>query len=672
MPSESQLRILRALARRPFASRQFLETFLNMERRNLQLHLQHLQAGEWVRRFNGRLVGASAHSLWTITTKAIPPLAEAEGVSPAELARLWRLDHTRLEWLALALPRVYRVRDLNVRLDLAHLGWSPEFAEVEVALELTARQRALVVPLHGVTLLRNAQNWWLALAIEWDTATAPVMLERTRLARLCEGQWDERFFAHPEGEAFPVLVILAADSVRLTEYQRVLASLWPIMRHLPRTFFITQSQLADFWRDPHAALWQTEASATPVPFLAGVPGTPLDLRRVLPLQPWPRRVGSLRIPYELQPLAPAVVIGKRSRDLAELTLALHQLDKWLLKKIGAQPLLTAKELGFLARFPARSVRRALTRLSGWQLIEARTAPTRRGGKYYVLAERGIWVLAASASFGLAVARFAHFRGWANGFERLVNVWEHTRLENAVFLALTREARQRGHAVTWECELEARMNLDAEGEFGPHPLTGRRRTGARRAPRREVNAETSGDTLDTVALSAPERQREWTARGQRVHRYLPDGQGIYATRSGLYVLTLEVDRTRANVAKILDKLHYYFIALVREAFPRWHILVVTSGWERARHWGALNFAVAQNRLDEQQRLPAERRAFLQALAQSHQLERFAVEWVLPLWVTTEAAFCEQGIASPIWLRGRDWACLDADLGKQKRLEMWTEG
>lgn len=70
------------------------------------------------------------------------------------------------------------------------------------------------------------------------------------------------------------------------------------------------------------------------------------------------------------------------------------------------------------------------------------------------------------------------------------------------------------------------------------------------------------------------------------------------------------------------------------------------------------------MNAQRHLPMERIAFLRALEESHQLETFATEWVLPLWVTTAEAMREQGIASPIWWRGRDWAQLDKDLGKKK--------
>ncbi len=668
----TQADVLQSIGWHPFISREQLALRLQMNKRNLQLHLEHLRAAKWIRRVNGRQSEFPARSLWVLTRAGLAQLAAQAQMPVPAYGRALAHYPARLAWLAIALERVYRVREFVFRLQRSALGWRLLGFQEETALEFYERANAFRVALHGATLWRLPDASEIALVFEVDTFSAPVALQRTRLARLCLAQDDVRFIGFEERNKFPTLVVLAATPERAQEYRRVLLGLGFITGIVPHTFFITPQNLSRFWREPDAAVWETEFDATPVPFLHGVVGARHPLGKLFVISAYPPNTSSGSTFFAPRPLASEKLIRKSRRDIAALALALPPHDKRLLEQVGAHPLLSARELAFETCQTAQSVRRALKRLGAWQLIAAQRAPgaTPQSAQYYVLAERGVWFLAARASFGLGVAQFAKFKGWKKRFGELVRHWEHTRLENELFLQLHAYARRQRHTFGWVSELEARLYLD---DPAAHVST---RFGARRhrSPRAQVergewNDIHLEDDVTRDVLQGNARARALAERGQRLRSFLPDGSGVYETPTHTYYIVLEVDRAKASTRKITQKFSYYAAVIFAQAIANWRILIVTSGWERALNLSWYVFRLAQIGLDGT-KADWRREEFIRSL-QRDRWERFVNEWMLPVWVTTEAAMKAQGVAAPIWLEAKAWANLNQDPRERKRLD-WLAG
>jgi predicted ArsR family transcriptional regulator len=703
----SHLDILQMIEYHQFITRTQLEQRLQLHTRNVQLHLQRLHARGWIHPVTP--AHPNADVMWLLTPTGYEYLATHDPTTNTAHSRATNYSLRRLAWLALTHERITIVRNLLFALS-RHPHWRLKGMAVQAALTLQQYnlahhypdQATLTIPFDGLAILQNLEGYHVALAIEVDTGALPVLAQRSRWAHLCLGQLDPRCCL--DDYAFPILVIIAANQTRLDEARRILLPLTRLVGILPYTFLITRTNFAQFLHSPDAPLWETEwgsanvpavrlspltlSIATPtfteprtrVPFLHRLQGTPDDLTSRITYQHIPPSTLRQRRCFAIPPLKPDELPRKQIVNLASLALTLSPLDRRLLELIGAHPLLSAHELAFVVAHTPQHVRRRLAHLQRRHLIETHTAPPhapsvigegsdsqrhtapRRRTRYYLLTERGIWLLAARASFGLDVARFVKYKGWKQGFADLVKHWAHTRLENVVFLQLLAHARQHHHHLEWCSELEARLYLD---DPAAHVST---RYGARRytTPRAERLAEYEWaeahleDVQETPTLSTSERARALAARGQRVRSFLPDGRGVYTTATQSYHLFLEVDRTKANTHKLVRKLSYYFTAYYSALSsqltlpdqespppPAWRILVITSGWQRAQHWSDYVFRLSQIVFDDKRRDWA-RPDFIRALHADGRWELFVHTYLLPVWITTTHALVTEGIAAPIWL------------------------
>jgi len=403
--------------------------------------------------------------------------------------------------------------------------------------------------------------------------------QRARLARLVEGLADERFSA-PAENAFPVLVILAANQPRLFEYRTLLNQLEYVFYEVPPTFLTTPQWWMESGQNPTAPIWKTERDGSDwVALLDNISGGSQDPANFLPWEHLPRARRFSERSIELQSLSPGTPIERNRHHLVALSLTLHALDKTLLALIGDHPLLDAVEMAQIEPMPVRSIRRGLKRLHKWGLVEARTRPQRLQKRMqpqsraerqkakahcYILTEKGLWLLAAWAGFGLSVETYARVRGWKRRFWELVYHWDHTRLENAVYVQFAREARRRGHRVGfWLSELEARIYFDTSYEYYSRRMYHRSR---RARKRKDVSHPTPfGDWgFERQVGNRHDFSRALAQRGHELYSFLPDGRGAYQTDEQTYLIAVEIDCGRANHDKLWQKFNYYLRSIDADA------------------------------------------------------------------------------------------------------------
>jgi|GEM_PF-1349500 len=338
MTSRTALPILRTLREQPLLSREQLQTILGSRQRTLQWQLAKLNAAQWIRVINAR-VSDVPQRMYVLTRAGLCRLAESDGMSLPSYAEAYGYHVARLERLILVLDRAYRVRAFLLQLKNATWDWSVVEWNVEVELEFSTARYDLRFDCHGITRLQNAQGRWITLVVECDLGKVPVPSQRTRLARLVEGIADQRFSA-PEENAFPALVILAANQPRLFEYQTLLNQLEYAFYQVPHTFLTTQQWWMESGQNPTALIWKTEREGNAwVALLDDIVGGTQDPAHYLPWERLPRIRRFSERSIELQPLPPGTLLEHNRHHLAALSLTLRALDKTLLALVGDHPLL---------------------------------------------------------------------------------------------------------------------------------------------------------------------------------------------------------------------------------------------------------------------------------------------------------------------------------------------
>ncbi len=659
------IQLLEALRDHPFLSCEQIELHLSWRKRTTQWHLEKLVKAKWARIVNGRQPDVAARSLYVLTREGLDQLAWNKGMVLASYVEIYRYHAARLERLILVLDRVYLVRSFLMQLKNAGWAWSVADWDVEVELKFATARYDLTVACHGIARLKDAEGCWLTLVVEFDTDRAPVKSQRARLARLVEGTRDSRFF-NSEETAFPILVILAANRDRFDEYISLLYHLAGVEYELPRTFLTTR----DWWlhsnRDPTALIWKTEqVDSDWVSLLNNIQGGSQHPANYLPWERLPRMRRFSESAIEIKPLETGKTIERKRPHLAALTLTLHALDKTLLALIGDHPLLDAVEMANIMQMPVRSIRRGIKRLHRWLLIEARTRPQRlqkarrqsraerqrAKAHCYFLSEKGLWLVAAWAGFGTSIENYARDRGWRRRFWELVHNWDHTRIENAIYIQLLRAARNRGNQIrSWYSELESRIYFDTSD----HHHSGRPYYHTRHTRKRKdvSNPNPYGPYgIEMGVSNRKEFSRVLAHRGQQLKSFLPDGLGMYDTDEQSYNIAIEVDRTRANYEKLWQKFNYYLRSIDEQAQSSWRILILTTGWQRAANIANLvvRRALAGSSFEDYRHLRGER--LIARLKQEAMLD-VALRDLLPVYVTTVDALRERGIASLIWIDARD--------------------
>ena len=540
--------ILRVLGEHPLLSRRQIELALGRPERTVRQALHELKTRSWVWHTNARQPWLHARRLYALTNAGVQVLARGANVPFAEYCARIGFSTARQDRLVLTMERVFQLRTFFLWLASANhtatWPWRAVAWDVEVTKFFTAQGRAVWIPFDGAALMQRAsgrneaeskEKAWAFIVVEFDLGRVAVASERERLQRLVAAQDDPRYWG--KEYAFPVLVIIAQNEWRLQEYYNLLRSA-ALARQLPmpRAYLTTFDALLSFRRDPTSAMWYSTISGRRTSFLADTAGLCAPFPNQVPWRKMPlHQTGQIEDPkskIENAMTNPTEAKSESAHAFAQIALNLTPLEKRLVDKIAAHPLVTRQDLVLLLQASLRRVRPALTKLQTFELIQAHTGR-------YLIARKGQQYLAHTAGFGNAVRRYARARGWGKpqGFDELLRHAAHTQAENKFFLHLASIARARGHSLIWLSELESRLYYEA---------------------------------------------------GQRRHSFLPDGRGSYMAGDARYEFAVEIDRSRVSQARLQRKLAEYEACvssnvLRSEGVELLRLLVVTRSWERAETW-----------------------------------------------------------------------------------------
>ncbi len=580
-------RILEALGEHPLLSRRQLELFLGLPGRSVRQGLQELETRGWVCRYNARQPGLLTRSLFAPTKAGVQELTRSRvSPSPGGL-RHPALSTARLGQLILLTERIFQLRTLFLWLTgnqpisrrPAHkavngsvsasasrpVGWKPYTWDVEVARFFGIKEKAFWIPFHAAAVMVKPASTtsgqaetseqvreirWIPVVVEFDLRRVPVDRDRDRLVKYVLAQDDPRFWAQDHEGRFPVLVVIARDEFRLQDYYTILrATALARGLPLPRAYLTTTAAMLTLRNDPLKPIWYSTVSDQHIPFLSDLEGNPGPPPQEVPWRRLPLMASGsgILLSHEAE-LSEQGESSQKAKDgkasgqaeLVSLALALSPLAKKLLDEIAAHPLLTQADLAVLLQKSRRKVRLRLGDLAKSHLIEQHR-------DRYLLAPKGEEYLTMVAGFAHAVRRHARARGWARGYDSLLQHFEHTRMENDFFLSLARIAQKRGHTLRWLSELEGRLYYEA---------------------------------------------------GNRRHSFLPDGRGVYRAHGRGYEFAVEIDRSRMGQEKFRRKFLEYAACvdsnvLRREGIGLLRVLVVTSSWERAENLTHVAYSVASD-------------------------------------------------------------------------------
>ena len=624
-------RVFQVLRDHPFLSRRQLELNLQRSYRMIRLNLKSLGKHGWVHRHNARQPWMRTRSLFSLTEGGVARAAKNARMREDDYVRQVGLDLPRLEQLLVMMERVFQVRTFLLWLQQkkANWDWAMPYWDVEVDKLFDTGDESFKVPFHGAGIMRRADGRWNMIAVELDLRRVPVEKDRERLVRFVLAQADRRFSKSENREEFPIWVLIAQDEFRLQDYYAVLrATATAQQLPMPRAYLTTFAQMRALRDDPALPVWHSTVSGQRKPLLADAVGNSSPL----PMQPpWSK----LRV--ELQKGKEEIMTWKLLADLSQgadqkldlrdirhcagaIALVLKPLEKRVLEEIAAHPLLTTDEMALLLRLAPWRVAEAAQHLVELDFAEEHVLPTtvrdnapranKSGkapdGKRYLLAEDGAHYLAMIAGFQSRVERYARARGWAQGFDSLLEHWQHTNEENTFFLELARIAEERKHELIWLSELESRLYYD----YGNDSLVKIKR------PRPRAEVDDSRPRSDTES-----KRKNWR------RSFLPDGRGTYIANGQRYEFALEIDRSRMPMAKFQRKLSEYFAAVASNilrgrGIEFLRLLIVTNSWERAE-------TLEENATKIQEKLKSDK--------------------FLPILITTFDRLRASGIDHPIWLR-----------------------
>ncbi|MCL5950387.1 MAG: replication-relaxation family protein [Chloroflexi bacterium] len=624
-------RVFQALHDHPFLSRRQLELYHGRAYRMIHLHLKSLANRGWIERHNARQPWMRTRALFSLTEKGVARAAANARAKEQDYGRQMGLDLPRLEQLLVMMECVFQVRTFLLWLQQkkANWDWAMPYWDVEVDKLFDTGDESFKVPFHGAGVMVRPNGRWNMVAVELDLRRVPVEKDRERLVRFVLAQTDRRFSRPENREEFPVWVLIAQEEFRLQDYYAVLrATATAEQLPMPRAYLTTFAQMRALRDDPALPIWHSTVSGQRKALLADAVGSSSPL----PIQPpWSK----LRV--EPQKGKQDIITWKWLADLSQgadqkldlrevkhcagaIALVLKPLEKRVLEEIAAHPLLTTDEMALLLRLAPWRVAEAAQRLVELDFAAEHVLPTtvrdnapeankpRRASerKRYLLAEGGLHYLAMIAGFQSRVERYARARGWAQGFDSLLEHWQHTHEENAFFLEMARIAEERKHELVWLSELESRLYYD----YGNDSLVKVKR------PRPRAEVDDSRPRSDTEA-----KRKNWR------RSFLPDGRGTYIANGQRYEFALEIDRSRMPMAKFQRKLSEYFAAVASNilrgrGIELLRLLIVTNSWERAE-------TLEESATKIQEKLKSAK--------------------FLPVLITTFDRLRASGIDHPIWLR-----------------------
>lgn len=495
-------RLLKILTQHPLLSPEQLGVLLVSHPNVVRKELKLLQEKNLIARLNPRSPEISPRALFYLTNNG------SARKYNARLAHLW-----------FVIERAYLVRNLFLRM-LHH--FRIEQWDVECITRFSYRNQKRALALHGIGIAHRNNNT-IPFVVEWDTSI--LEYERSLIAHLLE--WHHNLRA--QGNAFPfVFLIVAKDLDSLQAYYAQLRAA-SLSRNLsmPPTFFATGREVAN--HPIIAPIWYSTDSRNKQSLFA-------NLRISSNSQHFFPNVQSRIISdRQITTLADATFDSANPTALTSLVAlkrALSPQTKRTLNEVAAHPLLNALEISTLLDDVSGQIHRALKQLTEMGLIQAHTL---RDETRYVLGNVGIHYLAATNGFGRAVNGYTQARGWKKSLSQLVRHWQHTRIENALFLDLARVARERRARFEWRSETECRLYFAAQG-------------------------------------------RRWS--------FQPDGMCVYSDGKRRVRFAVEIERHRNSKKRLHDKFKWYAMYVDSSLYrttreEEFRILVVTTSWERAK-------------------------------------------------------------------------------------------
>ena len=671
--------ILRTLRDYPFLSESQLRWLWSWTKAVTQRYLWDVQGKGWVRRYPF-FVETKHTTVWlyTVTAKGLQVLLQREPLSLSEYQQKYNFSISRLRWLALVLERVYHSREVLYHLHTTNGKWDVRRwnSETEVRYPIANGARRLFFHCTANFCNDNTHRW-LRLGIEWDTGDLPIEAERKRWQDFVRAQ-GECPSAYYDDSHFPILFYVARDWQRMNQFKELIHEIKRNIREsMPYIWLTYRAKLAQGEQNPasNLAVWTDVVEehwiSQPLTCHKGVPEEPARFWR-----PRPWRMSFHGKQVELEPLDVTAALRPKISDMAMVALALHPLEKKLVRTIGSHPMLTASELAMVLESAKSKVWQGLDRLTRWQIIkpkacQAFTMRARRWDtiKAYTLSDLGVIYLATAAGLGVTPKRLSLAHGWEKGFGAQVHHSEHTRIGNELFIQILKYARAHEFEMTWYSEQEARLYLNYRNAQWSGPFQSVRispASGHEPSEREEENAGEYEGTSITVGGYGNRREffRELARYGTHFDRFLPDGRAVLEIGDASWHVAVEIDLTRANTTKMIAKLNYYYMFLNCSLDqPTLCILLVTHSWRRAKNLYWLAWKRASQATDQEYRvdLALARLPWAEALdvAERH-IPAHLQQRVLPIYITTKDELRQHGMHAAIWLRVRE------PLGKDGRV------
>ncbi len=507
--------LLELLEKHPLLSPDQMGVLLSSHPNVVRKRLHALQKEKLVTRINPRSPTLSPRALFYLTDA---------GLKQAGSKKTLHQYLKRLAHLFLVIERAYNVRNLFLRMQQPFgLRWW----EVEGTARFSYRNRTRQLALHGAGLARRS-NGTIPFVVEWDTGV--LEYERTRTARLVEWNYALRMQGGHVSRSVLLLLVVAQDAQRLQSYYAHLRAA-SLSRNSPMPPTLLTVAGALMTHPIKAPIWFSAEGKTKQTLFSNLPisNDPNSAQAFQSLRP--RATSGKNAPD----LATAVFDHTKPTSVASLVALKRDLapqTKRVLDEVAAHPLLTALEYATLLADLSGQVHRGLTQLARLGVLQAHR---RNDTLRYHVSQVGVHYLAAVSGFGNAASVYRNARGWKRSLNDLVRHWEHTEIENSLFLAVADLARVRSAKFEWQSESESRLHYAARG-------------------------------------------RRWS--------FSPDGMGLYCEGNKRVRIAVEIERHRNSKKRLRGKFNWY--AMYTEATvyrtsleEEFRILIVTTSWQRAR-------------------------------------------------------------------------------------------
>lgn len=366
-----------------------------------------LERRGWIEWFVPGTYGLRPRRLSFVREEALPELARAFGVEPGELARhLPARRHDTLQRIACLEITAWTNRFLA---DLAASSGVPqlELADARsLPLALSVRERWWPPGLEGYGCLR-AGDLWAPFFLAFDRVAAPDEHRRALVAGWAGTA--EAIARHWGAEGLPVVLLVCAGEREQAVFERRLVS---VAERGDRRIDVLLTSVEDVAREgPAGAIWREPGSASrgslierlgwgrepalPRPHLHDAWETASPPQTQPPLREWAPRAAS-------DPAMPAL------EHAAAVALATDRDEKRMLELIAQYPLVTARDLAYLAGLPLDAVERRLDWLLQCRVVTVEDDDVAGGAipRHSRVTQQGVHLLALRAA--APVKRFGRF------------------------------------------------------------------------------------------------------------------------------------------------------------------------------------------------------------------------------------------------------------------------